>query len=43
MKKNIIRKQNRDINSHEMYAYIHDVLGPEVLDLFDAEYGTTDK
>ncbi|MCI5857509.1 MAG: hypothetical protein MR016_09130 [Agathobacter sp.] len=43
LKKNIIRKQNRDINSHEMYAYIHDVLGPEVLDLFDAEYGTTDK
>ncbi len=43
LKKNIIRKQNRDINSHEMYAYIHDVLGPEVLDLFDAEYGTMDK
>lgn len=42
LKKNIIRKQNRDINSHEMYAYIHDVLGAEVLDLFDAEYGATD-
>ncbi len=42
LKKNIIRKQNRDINSHEMYAYIHDVLGAEVLDLFDAEYGAAD-
>lgn len=42
LKKNIIRKQNRDINSHEMYAYIHDILGAEVLDLFDAEYGATD-
>lgn len=40
LKKNIIRKQNRDINNHEMYAYMHDVLGPEVLDLFDTEYNT---
>ena len=40
LKKNIIRKQNRDINNHEMYAYMHDVLGPEVLDLFDTEYNS---
>lgn len=39
LKKNIIRKQNRDINNREMYAYLHDILGPEVLDLFDVEYG----
>lgn len=35
LKKNIIRKQNRDINNREIYAYLHDILGPDVLDLFD--------
>jgi uncharacterized protein (DUF3084 family) len=38
LKKNIIRKQNREINNREMYAYLHDIFGPEVLDLFDVEY-----
>lgn len=40
LKKNIIRKQNRDINNREIYAYLHDILGPEVLDLFDIAYDT---
>lgn len=38
LKKNIIRKQNRDINNKEIYTYLHDVFGPEVLDLFDYQY-----
>lgn len=38
LKKNIIRKQNRDINNREIYAYLHDIFGPEVLDLFDIKY-----
>ncbi len=38
LKKNIIRKQNRDINNREIYAYLHDILGPEVIDLFDIQY-----
>lgn len=38
LKKNIIRKQNRDINNREIYAYLHDIFGAEVLDLFDIEY-----
>lgn len=37
LKKNIIRKQNREINNREMYAYLHDILGPEVLDMFDMQ------
>lgn len=28
LKKNIIRKQNRDINNREIYAYLHDISGP---------------
>ena len=38
LKKNIIRKQNREINNREIYSYLHDILGPEVLDLFDIQY-----
>lgn len=26
LKKNIIRKQNRDINNREIYSYLHDIL-----------------
>jgi hypothetical protein len=38
LKKNIIRKQNRDINNREIYAYLHDIFGPKVIDLFDLKY-----
>lgn len=38
LKKNIIRKQNRDINNREIYAYLHDILGAEVINMFDLEY-----
>lgn len=38
LKKNIIRKQNRDINNREIYAYLHDIFGVEVLNIFDIKY-----
>lgn len=38
LKKNIIRKQNCDINNREIYAYLHDIFGAGVLDLFDIKY-----
>lgn len=40
LKKNIIRKQNRDINNREIYAYMHDIFGPDILDLFDIKNET---
>jgi hypothetical protein len=43
LKKNIIRKQNRDINNREIYAYLHDILGADVLDLFDIKYEEEEK
>lgn len=43
LKKNIIKKQNREINNREIYAYLHDILGPEVLNLFDIQYGEQGK
>jgi len=38
LKKNIIRKQNRDINNREIYAYLHDIFGAQVIDIFDIKY-----
>lgn len=38
LKKNIVKKQNREINNKEIYSYLHDIFGPEVLELFDIEY-----
>ena len=38
LKKNIIKKQNREINNREIYAYMHDIFGHSILDLFDIQY-----
>ncbi len=35
LKKKIIRKQNREINNKEIYAYMHDIFGKDIVDLFD--------
>lgn len=35
LKKNIIRKQNREINNRQIYSYMHDIFGAQILDLFD--------
>ena len=35
LKKNIIKKQNREINNKEIYAYMHDIFGKDVMNLFD--------
>lgn len=43
LKKNIIRKQNRDINNREMYTYLHDIFGPEVINIFDIKYDEDSK
>lgn len=43
LKKNIIRKQNRDINNREIYAYLHDIFGAEVINIFDIKYDEDSK
>ena len=35
LKKNIIKKQNREINNREIYSYMHDIFGKDMLSLFD--------
>ena len=42
LKKNIIRKQNREINNREIYAYMHDVFGKDIIDLFDVKNNDVD-
>jgi hypothetical protein len=37
LKKNLIKKQNREINNKEIYAYMHDIFGRDVVNLFDFE------
>lgn len=38
LKKNIIKKQNREINNKEIYSYMHDIFGRDVINLFDVKY-----
>lgn len=38
LKKQIIKKQNAELKSREIYSYMHDIFGPEVVDVFDLIY-----
>ena len=35
LKKNIIKKQNREINNRQIYSYMHDIFGVDILNIFD--------
>ena len=37
LKVNVIKKQNREINTRQMYAYMNDIFGPEIVNVFDLE------
>ncbi len=38
LKKNLIRKQEKETKNHEIYSYMHDVFGAQVMSLFDLRY-----
>ena len=38
IKKNVVIKQNREIMNRQLYAYMHDIFGADVIDIFDLEY-----
>ena len=38
LKKDIIKKQDKEIMNREMYSYMHDIFGADVIDLFDMKY-----
>lgn len=35
LKKKIIRKQEGELKNKELYAYMHDIFGPDVIEMFD--------
>ena len=41
LKKNILKKQNKEVNNAELYAYMHDIFGHSVMELFDMKYEPT--
>lgn len=38
LKKNLIRKQEKGAKNHQIYSYMHDIFGPEVVEVFDLRY-----
>lgn len=38
LKKKLIRKQEREQRNHDIYSYMHDVFGAEVIEIFDMKY-----
>ncbi len=43
LKKNVVRKQEMELENHDLYAYMHDIFGAEVIDLFDMKYNPLEK
>lgn len=43
LKKNIVRKQEKEIKNHELYSYMHDVFGADVIEIFDISQEFVDK
>lgn len=38
LKKNLIKKQDKEVNNAELYSYMHDIFGHEVMEMFDMKY-----
>ena len=43
LKKNIVRKQQYELQNQNMYSYMHDIFGAEVIDIFDMTYDPGEK
>lgn len=41
LKRNIVKKQDKEIYNAELYSYMHDIFGPSVMELFDMKYVPT--
>ena len=41
LKKNLIKKQDKELYNAELYSYMHDIFGPVVMELFDMKYVPT--
>lgn len=38
LRENIIRKQDRETSTYELYSYMHNIFGRDVIDIFDMHY-----
>lgn len=38
LKNNLVRKQEKEIYNRQMYAYMHDIFGADVIEMFDMKY-----
>ncbi len=38
LKNNLVKKQEMEFYNHQMYSYMHDIFGAEVINLFDMKY-----
>ncbi len=43
LKRNILKKQKLEIKNVELYSYMHDIFGSEVVDIFDIKYDVEKK
>lgn len=43
LKKNLVRKQDKELKNQEIYNYMHDIFGPDVIDIFDMKYDPGEK
>lgn len=38
LKKRLVRKQEQELMNQELYSYMHDIFGAEVIEIFDMDY-----
>ncbi len=43
LKKQLVRKQEMEQKNHDIYSYMHDVFGAEVVNLFDMKYNPEER
>lgn len=43
LKKKLIRKQEKEVGNHALYSYMHDIFGPDVIEIFDLKYNPEEK
>ncbi len=43
LKKNIVRKQEKEMKNYELYSYMHDIFGADVVEIFDIKQENAQK
>ncbi len=43
IKKNLVRKEEREKSTFDLYSYMHDIFGAEVIEIFDMKYNPEDR